>query len=378
MRSFAPFVLLAVFVFGSVEGMSWLVGRYLTEKRVFYVPEPVDGYEAYMARRDPVMGWPPSDEFGGGSYDVSGSRVVPAFPEPGGECVSLYGDSFTWSGEVEHEEAWGNVLAKRLGCRVANFGVGGYGSDQAFLRFRENERDQAPVVVLGHLAENIIRNVNQLRGLLHPRTPRGLKPRFVVDASGALELVPLPSFSLDEYARVVDRPEDHLPHEYFLPDGPSGTLRLRFPFSLSVARAFGNFRVRAELWREPWYAAFYQPDHPAGGLEVTTKILERFDAEARRRGRQPVVLVIPTGLDLAYFAREGAWVYQPLLDALGARGISALNVGPGLMAALGERDPSELIQPLDHFTAEGDVLLANLVYERVRDLVELVEAAPAR
>ena len=39
--------------------------------------------------------------FGTGEYDASGSRIVPAFPDPAGDsCAALFGDSFTWGDEV--------------------------------------------------------------------------------------------------------------------------------------------------------------------------------------------------------------------------------------------------------------------------------------
>ena len=78
----------------------------------------------------------------------TGARFSPAYPEPGNECVTLYGDSFTYGVGVREEYAWGNTLAERLRCRVGNFGVGGYGTDQALLRFMHNPNDPSSVAVL--------------------------------------------------------------------------------------------------------------------------------------------------------------------------------------------------------------------------------------
>ena len=36
------------------------------------------------------------------------------------------------------KEAWSNQLSRLVGCRVANYGVSGYGSDQATIRFEQN------------------------------------------------------------------------------------------------------------------------------------------------------------------------------------------------------------------------------------------------
>src|SRR5262249_61577432 len=132
-------------------------------------------FAAYMAERDPVLGWPSPHFENDKTRDETGSRIVPAFPDERESCLSIYGDSFTWSAEVDDEHAWGNVLSRRLGCRVANFGVRGYGSDQAYLRFLDNHCDHAPVVLLAHLEENNQLNVNQLCPLIYPGTRYGLK-----------------------------------------------------------------------------------------------------------------------------------------------------------------------------------------------------------
>jgi hypothetical protein len=76
----------------------------------------------------------------------------------------MYGDSFVFGSAVDDEHSWGNQIAKRLSCRVQNFGVPGYGTDQAYLRFLHNDADQAPQVILNILFENVARNVNQNRG----------------------------------------------------------------------------------------------------------------------------------------------------------------------------------------------------------------------
>ena len=116
---------------------------------LFYTPPKTtpEEYEHYLSVRDGVLGWP-SPLTTIENLDSSGARVSPAFPAPGSECVSLYGDSFTFGSEVNDEQAWGNVLARNLGCRVANFGVGGYGTDQAVMRFTENTKDSSSIAVL--------------------------------------------------------------------------------------------------------------------------------------------------------------------------------------------------------------------------------------
>ena len=268
-----------------VESVAYVGVRVLAGKSVVYVPRMAEGYAVYLETRDPVLGWPPVGLGADDERDAAGARRTPAFPDPARSpgCVALYGDSFTWSSEVESTYAWGNVLSTLLGCRVLNFGVGGYGTDQAFLRFREHGADRSPIVVLAHQPENILRNVNRYRPLLYPVTLR-FKPRFRLDGDGGIELVEAPLIPVEQYGAFVRRPEDFLDDEYFLPGGPAGVRHARFPFTWTAIQAVGHFHVRSALAGTPWYAEFYEPDHPSQGLAVTAGILDRFAEVAAGRG----------------------------------------------------------------------------------------------
>ncbi len=54
--------------------------------------------------------------------------------------INTFGDSFTDSAQVNDGETWQEVLAARLGEPVQNFGVGGYGSYQAYRRMLQIEQ----------------------------------------------------------------------------------------------------------------------------------------------------------------------------------------------------------------------------------------------
>jgi hypothetical protein len=359
--------ILAAVTAATVEGIAFFAGRVLAERGIMYVPKAVDDYADYLGRRDPRLGWPLPDFSHDPQRDETGSRIVPAFPDPESEsCVSIYGDSFTWSSEVGHEEAWGNVLARSLGCRVANFGTPGYGTDQALMRYRANEHDASRVVILAHQPENILRNVNQYRALLYPSSLHGFKPRFIVNNQGALVRVDLPEVSVEDYAAFVAAPEDFLAHEYFAPGGDSGTIRLSFPYTWSVLRGFGHFHIRTEIEGVPWYTHFYESGHRSGGLEVTAAILRTFVAEAKARGQQPFVMILPTGLDFELHAENGLWVFQPLLDALHREGIAVANLGEDMAASMSGRSYCEFISDCSgHYNTEGYAMVASIVATRL-------------
>lgn len=373
------FLVLFLLVALVVDGMAFVACKVMTRAGVMYRPLPTAGYAAYLAERDPVLGWPAPSSRGRGEIDASGSRVVPAFPDPTApSCVALFGDSFTFGDEVTPAEAYGNVLAEQLHCRVSNFGVGGYGTDQAVLRY-ELLKPDAGVVVLGHMTNDIIRNVNQERGFLN-NEPLGLKPRFLL-RNGALDLIALPNLTEEEYAGLEKDAGRLLPDDYFYPGGPSGLAGAHFPFLLSAIHALGHYRIKASLHHEPSYAQFYRPDHPSGALQVTEAIVKRFVADAGARHQKPLVLLIPDYKDLEWLDAHGAVPYQPLVDLLAADGISAVSAADALHAYLGGKAPCTIYRCKEgnHLTPDGYRQLALLVEHTIRDRALLASApAPAR
>jgi|GEM_PF-3812371 len=82
--------ILVVYLFGLIEVSSFFVGRMLQRRLVFYNEPSIETYESYMATRHQVLGWP-SEYMKAQLLDATGSRPIPAYPEPGAACVSLYG-----------------------------------------------------------------------------------------------------------------------------------------------------------------------------------------------------------------------------------------------------------------------------------------------
>ena len=370
MSEWWKYLVLFAIVLVPIEIASYVAARWLVPLGLVILPPQEDGYEAYLATRDPVLGWPRPDAIGTGEYDVRGSRIIPSFPDPHAYvCVSTYGDSFTWGDDVGPEHAYANALAGMLGCRVENFGVGGYGTDQALLRYMHNTEDQAPVVVLGHFSENIVRNVNQLRDF-YATARFGFKPRFIRNAEGDLPLVPLPTLSSDEYLLVHRHANKLLPHEHFVPGTLGAPSIMGFPYTLTALRALFHYRIQARLRGQPSYAAFYDVSHPSGGLYVTSGIVSEFFSAARQRSQQAVVMIIPDIKDLEILRGGNAAPYDPLMVQLSQTGIDAIDAGRGILGLLGDRDICDLYVSCgaSHFNAEGYAMLATLVRERLTTL----------
>ena len=356
-----------LFLLVLAELFAWPAGILLQSKWLMYM-DPKPGPEAitldkYLAIRDPVLGWPMESEFGQ-NYAPDGSRWCKGMDLPADAewLASLYGDSFTadWvGGNTDH---WGCRMQRRLGATVRNYGIGGYGTDQAFLRYRKNERDAARIVILGHMAENISRNLTRYRDFQSRSLAWGFKPRFVLDDAGGLILVPIPTLNESEYRRFLglESPPFVLPYENFAPGGPAGAVRHEFPHLVSLFRNLGYWEVHARLARLPTYGPFYDTAHPLKGLQLTTAIMLGFEREAARRGQKAMLVIFPGGGDLIHYRKTGRWIYQNLIDALELAGASPYNFGVTMHQRLGDR-PVESAFAKYHYTQEFSHLVADAV-----------------
>jgi len=358
------YLVAAVLIVLFLEAISFVAAWLLLPTGLLVANPDVDGYEEYLQIRDPVLGWPSPEVFGSGEYDISGSRVVPSFPDASlDSCVALFGDSFTWGDEVRSEHTYGNALAELLDCRVANYGVGGYGSDQAAIRYMQVIEDDAPIVVLGHFADNIARNVNQLRDFI-AGSRFGFKPRFVV-SEGKLQQVPLPDLTAEAYAEVTRRAVELLPHEYFLPGSRGAPGVMQMPYVKAVANAALHYRVAAALRGiRPTYAPFYQPDHPSHALEVTTRLLAQAAGIAAERGQRFIVLLIPDHHDLETIRAGRQGSYAPLRQALDAAGLELIDAADYFVEQHNGEDFCELFVTCgaSHFNPAGYRMLAESVH----------------
>jgi hypothetical protein len=319
-------------------------------------------FSQYLQSRDPLLGWPASKKRDPSSGITP--RNTPSFSMAGSECVSTYGDSFTYGDEVTDSEAWSNVLSVLLGCRVANYGVGGYGTDQAYLRYARNTSDKAKVVILGIFPDNVMRNVNQYRYFLDARTTFSLKPRFVSDGD-RLKLVEIPKWGFEEFVHAINYPAKDFSHEAFLPDSDNGPVRPSFPYIWRAIKLLLSERVRSGLLGNTSWEVFYRRGHPTQALEVTTGIVDLFSRTSFSRAQCPVVIIYPTGRSFAEFKKTGRIATAPLFVELGQRGITFLD----LHKPFRERGVADNFCNLltnqakcvGHFNAEGNKIVAEIL-----------------
>ncbi len=119
-----------------------------------------------------------------------------AFADSSASCrIALVGDSYTLGQDVRFEDSWGHQLELRLGekCQVLNFGVGGYGVDQAYLRYLRDVRPWQPdIVIFAFINQDVVRTMF-VYSFLNWGEFLWAKPRFVsVGEQFSIVNAPLP------------------------------------------------------------------------------------------------------------------------------------------------------------------------------------------
>ncbi len=288
--------------------------------------------------------------------------------------------------DVAESEGWVEQLSHLLDCRVSNYAVNNYGTDQAYLRFRR-VYDESPIVLLGINPNNVMDNINQYDGFLGSElSPTDLKGRFLLDASGRLQWLRPPHFDATTFAAMHRNPAEALPHSYFLPDTPDGPVTARFPYAVTLARVALMRRLHDILARRTEWSGFYAPDHPSGSLRLMVAICEAFAELANARGKRPLIVMLPLARSFREQANHGGFEYAPLVAELKAKGIAVFDPGTAMLEALAGRSACEyfgrpqmemrwLTSPVPcggHFSVFGNTTMARLVRAelRRRDLVK--------
>lgn len=333
-------------------------------------------YARYLEVRDPDLGWPRSEEFGGKVYDPEGARWC---LESGADdaqrwTLSLYGDSFTADHAGGNTDHWGCRLQRETGTKVRNYGVAGYGTDQALIRYLNNKNDKAEIVILSHMSDDISRNLTRYRDFQMYAQNWAFKPRFILEANGKIKRVAMPALSSEEYMRLLalEKPQLILPHENFHPNGPSGAVRLTFPYTIAIIRNLGFWEFQSRVSGLPSYATFYKESHPFRGLQITTGIMKSFVQEAQARGQKALLVHFPGKEDLQYYRENGKWIYQSLLYQLQREGLEALNFGETIIQHLAGRPVEDAFgtgsdDKRYHYNLEISQLVADTVLQYIQE-----------
>lgn len=348
--------------------------RILTPEQRDLILKMLSG-EGYV-RLDAELGW--TNAAGGGSKDglyrinVQELRADREYSQdvPSGKVrLATYGDSFTFGAFVKVEETWQSQLeSANPQIEILNYGVSGYGPDQAYLRYaRSRGQPDTDVVVIGYMSENIARLVNRFRPFYIPLEKFVFsKPRFELDEDENLILLENPLTTPDDYRRLLSDPGEVLAelaeHDYWAEVRNHSS-------SVDVLPSTRVFKILLyHLRRRAHPDHFYESDGTyrvtSPAYRILVSVMEKFYRAVEERGQIPIVLIYPR-------IEEGNGVpsYEPLLTFLESRGMRYVDVLPGLIEEVGVSNLPELYFD-DHLNARGNGIVAREMTRRLQEIGE--------
>jgi hypothetical protein len=316
---------------------------------------------------DSILGWKPRSSSvsanGLYAYNAMGIRSPEEYTErplPNVLRIAIFGDSFTHGDDVSYENTWGYYLQQKLAQRgihaeVLNFGVGGYGIDQAFLQWQTFGKKFNPrIVIFGFQAENILRDVNCFRTIYYVTSGIPFaKPRFIIN-QGRLELTNVPTPRPEQVVQAIRTvATSGLRESFYIPADYRETIWYK---SRLVSFIESFLTVNPSRFRQH-YIDQYMIDKEPGQLALW--IIKAFRDEAEQSHQKFAVLNLPQGRDLISLVQDNFYTYSGLLKALQDKQIALIDPAPELRAMVA-RASIDAIQK-NHYTSLGNAVIADAV-----------------
>lgn len=381
-----------------IEGLSYsailvanrLIGEPILSRRAIYAEQAtrirqiLDPPHRHMVEVDSVLGWRYRAGFTDSLNQITAQglrshRLYAQHRVDGGLRVAAFGDSFVYGNEVGDSDAWAAQI-ERLDStiEVLNYGVGGYGDDQALLRYLHDGAQLSPdVVLLGFVSEDLGRLMNVYRRFRSVREIPLVKPRYLVDDRDSLTLLPSPIRRTADWARYLNQPAAVVSfgrHDYWYE--PIIYRNPIYDYSATV-------RLVSNLWIRVKRRYLGADRLSRGGLFSSTSdafriqvaVFKLFANVVRERGATPAVLFFPDVESLQRSARAVRPRYQSLLVAARAMGIECLDGAEAFAREPVGGRSAGWFRPAGHYSPAGNLVLARWL---VGELRRVRGAAPRR
>ena len=314
--------------------------------------------------RDTLLGWTvgPGRRSKNGLYLSSTEGIrssVLGMSYRGGatRALAAVGDSFTFGLEGEFKDTWEYLLGTSLGTdtTILNFGVDGYGIDQAYLRYVRDVRPWHPRLALfGFIDHDLGRGMSVYSFITYPNWGIPFsKPRFTLK-NEVLEPLNVP---------VID-PEDILSRET-ITELPFITYDAGYnPEEWTERVVHASYLARYVLSRFPRWPARSAEDWSKEEIALNSALLRSFGAIAERDGTVPIVIYFPTKGDFEGLDRSAK---DAVLAAVSVSGIRTIDLTSCVSAIDWRR---AFIPGHQHYSKAGNEAVARCLLPVVRQELE--------
>jgi len=91
--------------------------------------------------------------------------------------IATFGDSYTFCRQVKNSDTWQEITSNKIKNFISNYGVGNYGLDQAFLKYKKTRiRKETKIIIFGFVPETICRIQSCWKYYLEFGNLHGFKP----------------------------------------------------------------------------------------------------------------------------------------------------------------------------------------------------------
>jgi len=158
--------------------------------------------------------------------------------------ITTFGDSYTFCRQVKNSQTWQELISKNKNEFVSNYGVGNYGLDQSYLKFKKTKINKnSKIIIFSFVPETICRIQSAWKNYLEFGNIHGFKPFCILKNNRLIiKKNPLKSFhkfnnlqNIINYTKRIDRFYKEKYLKYYI----------KFPYVISF---FKNFKFNIKFF----------------------------------------------------------------------------------------------------------------------------------
>jgi hypothetical protein len=331
-----------------------------------------------MIEIHPVLGWRYAANYKTAVHHLNSKALrstkeyTPIHP-PNVLRIAAFGSSIVYCNEVDNPNAWPTLMeAENPDLEVLNYGVGGYGTDQAYLRYLLEGSDFAPqVVVIGFTPDELRRTVNVYRRFMSTRDLISFKPRYLLDAQGHLSLLEVPMRERADYERLLTNPREVIRfgkhdawYQSCVYENPlydySTTMRLTCWLASEVNRRYldPDRLFHGEVFNDTSTA-----------FRIQLALFEKFAETVRASNAFPFVVLLPERESVQRGLQGGSKLYDPLLGPLRERGIDYVDAIEAFRSTGVTAEVNSWFASGGHYSPAGNKVVASWLSSEIRKKV---------
>ena len=409
MNEFVIFFLIAVAVFFIIETIVRRIVLQVNQDFQWLIVEkdktPIldkHGLSKFISHGfDPELGWvrksntshDETGKFGKTNWTINQfcARTNPNFDNLESN-TSCYGDSFTFSRQVNDDETWVHYLSEFTNSNVVNFGVGNYGVDQALLRLkREFPKHPTKIVIMGVVPETICRIVSVWKHYYEYGNTFGFKPRFILK-NNRLNLIENLIDGKDKFEKYQNYLEDINRYDFFYKNKFLKE-KISFPYCITILknlrRNFGiinwvqkinqrkknNFDCTDIEWNTmkiimkinlDWRVKLFQDNETC---ELLKQILVEYANYGKKQNFKPVFIFLPQKDDILFIKKNFNFYHNFVNELKKIENLFCIDITKDMINIKEiDRMFSDNNEYGGHYSKDGNQKVAELIFNELKIL----------